>query len=356
MKVYNFSAGPSILPQEVFEEAAAAILDFENSGLSLLEMSHRTKPFENVMEEAHTLVYDLLGLSDDFNVIFLTGGASTQFFQVPMNLLNDGEKAVYFDTGVWASKAIKEARLFGNIEVAASSKDKNYNYIPKEFKIDPDARYVHLTSNNTIYGTQYHEWPETSVPLVCDMSSDIFSRPIPVEKFSLIYAGAQKNAGPAGVTMVIVRKDMVGRTDRTMPAMLDYRTHIENSSMYNTPPVFPIYVSMLVMRWMKKLGGVQAMEVRNKAKAALLYNEIARNSMFMGTAEVTDRSWMNVCFVMKDPALEQEFMELAKQQNISGIKGHRSVGGFRASIYNAMPIESVQVLVDLMQHFEKIRG
>lgn len=356
MKVYNFSAGPSILPQEVFEEAAAAILDFENSGLSLLEMSHRTKPFENVMEEAHTLVYDLLGLSDDFNVIFLTGGASTQFFQVPMNLLNDGEKAVYFDTGVWASKAIKEARLFGNIEVAASSKDKNYNYIPKEFKIDPDARYVHLTSNNTIYGTQYHEWPETSVPLVCDMSSDIFSRPIPVEKFSLIYAGAQKNAGPAGVTMVIVRKDMVGRTNRTMPAMLDYRTHIENSSMYNTPPVFPIYVSMLVMRWMKKLGGVQAMEARNKAKAALLYNEIARNSMFMGTAEVTDRSWMNVCFVMKDPALEQEFMELAKQQNISGIKGHRSVGGFRASIYNAMPIESVQVLVDLMQHFEKIRG
>ncbi|MBK8354931.1 MAG: 3-phosphoserine/phosphohydroxythreonine transaminase [Saprospiraceae bacterium] len=356
MKIHNFSAGPSILPQEVFEEAARAVLDFNGSGMSLLEMSHRTKPFEDVMDEAHVLVKELFGLSDDFSIAFVTGGASTQFFQIPMNLLNDNDKAVYIDTGVWANKAIKEAKNFGQTIVAASSKESNYNYIPKDYTVDKDAKYLHLTSNNTIYGTQQNWWPDVDVPIVCDMSSDIFSRDIPIDKFGLIYAGAQKNMGSAGVTMVAVRKDMLGHVSRTLPAMLDYRTHIDNGSMYNTPPVFPIYVSMLVMRWIKKMGGVKAMETINDAKAKILYDEIDRNPLFKGTTAVEDRSKMNVCFVMEDNSMDDAFMALTKQHGISGIKGHRSVGGFRASIYNAMPQSSVQVLVDLMKEFEGSRG
>ena len=353
MKIHNFSAGPSILPQEVFEEASRAVLDFNGSGLSLLEMSHRTKPFEDVMDESHELVKELFGLSDDFSIAFVTGGASTQFFQIPMNLLNENDKAVYIDTGVWANKAIKEAKNFGNTIVAASSKESNYNYIPKDYTVDKDATYLHITSNNTIYGTQQHWWPDVDMPIVCDMSSDIFSREIPIDKFGLIYAGAQKNMGSAGVTLVAVRKDMLGHVSRTLPAMLDYRTHIENGSMYNTPPVFPIYVSMLVMRWIKKMGGVSAMESINDAKAKILYDEIDRNPLFKGTTAVEDRSKMNVCFVMEDDSNDAAFMALTKEHGISGIKGHRSVGGFRASIYNAMPQESVQVLVDLMREFEQ---
>lgn len=356
MKIHNFSAGPSIMPQEVFEQASQAALEFNGSGLSLLEMSHRSKPFQEVIDETHYLVRELFSLPDDYQVAFVTGGASTQFFQVPMNLINDNEKAVYIDTGVWANKAAKEAKNFGIVDVAASSKDKNYSYIPKDYMIDPNARYLHLTSNNTIYGTQQHWWPETDLPLVCDMSSDIFSREVPVERFGLIYAGAQKNMGAAGVTLVIVRKDMLGHVNRVMPTMLDYRTHIDNGSMYNTPPVFSIYVSMLVMRWIKKMGGVKAMEDINEAKAKILYDEIDRNPLFKGTTAVEDRSRMNVCFVMEDPSKEEAFMNLAKANGISGIKGHRSVGGFRASIYNAMPQSSIQVLVDLMRDFEQTNG
>lgn len=356
MKIHNFSAGPSIMPQEVFEEASRAVLDFNGSGLSLLEMSHRTKPFEDVMDEAHDLVRELFGLSDDYSILFLTGGASTQFFQIPMNLLNENDKAVYIDTGVWASRAIKEARNFGNTVVAASSKEANYTYIPTDYTVDPDARYLHITSNNTIYGTQQHWWPDVSIPIVCDMSSDIFSREVPVDKFGLIYAGAQKNMGAAGVTLVVVRKDMLGHVNRVLPTMLDYRTHIDNGSMYNTPPVFSIYLSMLVMRWIKKMGGVREMEKINDAKAGILYDEIDRNPLFKGTTRTEDRSKMNVCFVMKDPSNDDAFMTLAKANGISGIKGHRSVGGFRASIYNAMPQSSVQVLVDLMQEFERTHG
>ncbi|MCO6461399.1 MAG: 3-phosphoserine/phosphohydroxythreonine transaminase [Saprospiraceae bacterium] len=356
MKMHNFSAGPSIMPAEVFEEASRAILEFNGGGMSLLEISHRSKPFQDVMDEAHALVYELMGLSDDYKVVFLTGGASTQFFQVPMNLLNDGEKALYLETGVWASRAIKEAKFFGNPIIAGSSREANFNFIPKDLNIDPEARYMHITSNNTIYGTQQHWWPDVAMPLVCDMSSDIFSREFPLEKFGLIYAGAQKNMGAAGTTLVVVRKDMLGHVNRTLPTMIDYRTHIDNGSMYNTPPVFPIYVSMLVMRWIKKMGGVKAMEDINEAKAKILYDEIDRNPLFKGTTAVEDRSRMNVCFVMEDPSKEEAFMNLAKANGISGIKGHRSVGGFRASIYNAMPQSSIQVLVDLMRDFEQTNG
>ncbi|HQW94246.1 MAG TPA: 3-phosphoserine/phosphohydroxythreonine transaminase [Saprospiraceae bacterium] len=356
MKIHNFSAGPSIMPQEVFEEASNAIIEFSGGGMSLLEISHRSKPFQDVMDEAHALVFELMGLTDDYNVVFLTGGASTQFFQIPMNLLNEGDKAMYLETGVWASRAIKEAKIFGNPIIAGSSRDSNFSYIPKDIKIDNDARYMHITSNNTIFGTQQHWWPEVEMPLVCDMSSDIFSREFPLEKFGLIYAGAQKNMGAAGTTLVVVRKDMLGHVTRTLPTMIDYRTHIDNGSMYNTPPVFPIYVSMLVMRWIKKLGGVKKMEEINIAKAKLLYDEIDRNPLFRGTTAITDRSLMNVCFVMGDSSQEDAFMNLAKQNGISGIKGHRSVGGFRASIYNAMPQSSIQVLVDLMREFERTNG
>lgn len=350
--IHNFSAGPAILPKEVMEEASQACVDFNGSGLSILEISHRSKPFEAVMNEAGHLVRDLLGVGDEFEVLFLTGGASTQFFMVPMNLLNDDEVASYTNTGTWANNAIKEAKPFGIIFEVASSKDSNYSYIPKDFEVHPNSRYLHITTNNTIFGTEWHELPKVEVPLVADMSSNFLSKPVDISKFDLIYAGAQKNLGPAGVTVVIVRKALIGRVNRQIPTMLQYKTHADHGSMYNTPPVFPIYVSMLTMRWIKKLGGLEAMERHNIAKAKILYDEIDRNSLFKGTTALEDRSRMNVCFIPVREDLTTKFAAKAAAAGIDGIKGHRSVGGFRASIYNAMPIESVQALVDLMKEFE----
>ncbi|MDX1938991.1 MAG: 3-phosphoserine/phosphohydroxythreonine transaminase [Saprospiraceae bacterium] len=351
MKKYNFSPGPAILPKEVIEEAAQGTINLNNSGLSILEISHRSADFTAIIQEAEQLVRELLGVSDDYAVLFLSGGASTQFFMVPMNLLSENDTAAYLDTGSWASKAIKEAKLFGKVEVLASSKADNYSYIPKEFTIPANARYLHLTSNNTIYGTQYQWWPETNIPLVSDMSSDIFSRPIDIQKFGLIYAGAQKNMGPAGVTLVIVRKDLIGKSGRALPAMLDYQTHIEGESLYNTPPVFPIYVSMLTLRWVKKMGGLKAIEQHNEAKAKLLYDEIDSNPLFKGTTTTEDRSRMNVTFVMSDSELEKSFLKACEEAGCVELKGHRSVGGFRASVYNAMPMEGIQTLVNVMRDF-----
>jgi phosphoserine aminotransferase len=353
---HNFSAGPAILPGEVFTEAAHAVLNFNETGLSLLEMSHRGADFVAVMDETQALVRELLQLSDDYHVLFLGGGASSQFFMAPMNLLNDGERAGYVNTGTWATNAIKEAKAYGEIEVLASSEDSNFNYIPRDYDIPSGLKYLHITSNNTIFGTQYHFWPETETPLVCDMSSDIFSRPFPVERFGLIYAGAQKNMGPAGVTLVIVREDMLGKVNRHIPTMLNYQTHIKKGSMYNTPPVFPIYVSMLTLRWVRKMGGLTAMESLNRAKAACLYAEIERNGLFKGTVEAQDRSWMNATFLLKDDALNDAFLTACKAAEIVGLKGHRSVGGFRASMYNAMDIASVEALVNVMREFEQKHG
>lgn len=357
MKKHNFSAGPAILPASVLAQAAEGVRDINGSGLSILEISHRSPTFTAIIEEAESLIRELAGIGEAYSVLFLSGGASTQFYQVPMNLLNQDERAGYADTGTWSSKAIKEAKAFGNIEVLASSKAENYNYIPKGYEIPAGLRYFHLTSNNTIFGTQYHSWPETDSPLVCDMSSDMLSRPIPVDRFGLIYAGAQKNLGPAGVTLVIVRKDLLGHVSRSLPSMLDYRIHIENQSLYNTPPVFPIYVTMLTLRWIKEQGGLTAMDRHNQEKAALLYNEIDRNPLFMGTVkDRADRSLMNVTFVTAQAADEKAFLDYAKANGIMDIKGHRSVGGFRASIYNAMPTESIAYLVELMQSFAQARG
>ena len=355
-KVHNFSAGPGVLPAEVLKEASQAVINFNNLDLSLLEISHRGKDFIDVMEEARSLVKELLGLPSGYSVLFLGGGASLQFGMVPSNLLRANGHAAYVNTGVWASKAIKESKIIGNTKVIASSEDKNFNYIPKGFSIPNDADYLHITSNNTIYGTQYQEFPDCSIPLVCDMSSDIFSRKVDGSKFALIYAGAQKNMGPAGTTMVAVREDLLGKTERKMLTMLDYSEHIKADSMYNTPPVYPIYVSMLTMKWLKNNGGLSWIEKLNNEKAALLYNEIDRNSMFEGTTEIEDRSKMNVTFVLKNAALETEFTKWAKEANLSGLPGHRSVGGFRASLYNALPIESVQALVDVMRAFEAKLG
>lgn len=353
-KVHNFSAGPGILPAEVLKEAADACINFNNIGLSLLEISHRSKDYEAVMDEARSLVKELFGVGDEYEVMYLGGGASLQFAMVPYNLLRTNGKAAYLNTGVWASKAIKEAKIIGETIVVASSEDKKFTYIPKQYTIPADADYFHITSNNTIYGTQMHEFPKNCpVPLVCDMSSDIFSRQVDASKFALIYAGAQKNMGPAGSTMVMVRKDVLGKTDRKMLSMLDYNVHIKGGSMYNTPPVFPIYVTMLTLRWLKKNGGISWIEKINNEKASTLYNEIDRNSMFYGTTAVEDRSKMNVCFLLNKPELEPEFDKLWKAANISGIRGHRDVGGYRASLYNALPLESVKVLVDVMKEFEK---
>jgi len=353
-KVHNFSPGPAILPTEVFQQAADACINFENTGLSLLEMSHRSKPCEAMVEEAKALVKELLGLKDDgYHVLFLGGGASLQFDMIPYNLLRDNGKAGYTVTGAWAEKAYKEAKKVGNAIALASSEDKNFSYIPKNFEIPTDLDYLHVTSNNTIFGTQMKSFPKTSVPLVSDMSSDIFSRKLDGNDFALIYAGAQKNMGPAGSTMVAVRQDVLGKTGRKMFAMLDYQVHINNSSMYNTPPVFSIYVSLLTMRWLKKNGGVAWIEKLNNQKADLLYSEIDRNTLFKGTSAVEDRSTMNVTFVMNKPELEPEFDKLTKEANLIQLKGHRSVGGYRASIYNAMPIESVKLLTEVMQAFEK---
>jgi phosphoserine aminotransferase len=350
-KVHNFSAGPAILPQSAIDASIEALKNFSGTGLSLIEVSHRSKEYEAVVEEACQLVKEILNLSDEYAVLFLQGGASTQFDMIPMNLLDEGETAAYVNTGVWASRAIKEAKMFGNVNVLASSEDKNFNYIPKNYTIPSDVKYFHCTSNNTIYGTEMFEFPKTEVPLICDMSSDIFSRPFDASQFDMIYAGAQKNMGPAGTTLVIMKKSLVGKAKRKVPTMLDYKPHVENGSMYNTPSVFAIFVCMHTLRWIKEMG-LEAMEVRNKAKANLLYAEIDRNPLFEGTVIKEDRSRMNVNFVTTNKEHEAEFLKFCESKNLSGLKGHRSVGGLRASLYNALPIESVQVLVDTMKEFE----
>ncbi len=350
--IHNFGAGPCILPQEVFKQAAQAVLEFNGTGLSILEISHRTPEFEAVVDETVRLIKELLNVPDGYSIVLLQGGASLQFSMVPMNLLAEGQTAAYLDTGVWASKALKEAKLFGNVNVVASSKDHNYTFIPKDFEIPKDSAYFHYTSNNTIYGTEMHQVPKSPVPLVCDMSSDILSRVIRVSDFDLIYAGAQKNMGPAGVTVVIVNDKILGKTDRKIPSMLDYQVQIDGGSMYNTPPVFAIYVSMLNLRWLKSKGGVADIEKENIAKSEALYKEIDRNPLFKGTCSTEDRSRMNVCFVMENPELEKPFLKFTEDRDIIGLKGHRSVGGFRASLYNGLPITSVHVLIDAMQDFE----
>lgn len=348
---YNFGAGPCILPQEVFQQASQAVLNFDNTGLSILEISHRTPEFEAVVNETISLVKELLNVPEGYSVVLLQGGASLQFAMAPMNLLSSGQKAAYLDSGVWASKAIKEAKFFGNVEIVASSKEANYTYIPKDYTIPEDAAYFHITTNNTIYGTELHDIPKSPVPLVSDMSSDIFSRPINVADFGLIYAGAQKNMGPAGVAVAIVKDDILGKVDRQIPSMLDYKVQAAAGSMYNTPPVFSIYVSMLNLRWLKAKGGVEQIEKENIVKAETLYAEIDRNPLFKCPCKIEDRSRMNVCFVMENKDLEKPFMEFAKERGMVGIKGHRSVGGFRASLYNALPLEGVQALVKVMQEF-----
>lgn len=354
MKIHNFSAGPGILPQDVIKKSAEAVINFDNLNLSLLEISHRSKNFIAVMEEARSLAKELLGLGSDYQTIFLGGGASLQFAMVPMNLLKTNGKAGYLNTGVWASKAIKEAKLIGNTVVVASSEDKNFSYIPKNYEIPTDLDYLHITSNNTIYGTQMKSFPKSPVSMVCDMSSDIFSRSIDASKFDLIYAGAQKNMGPAGSTMVIVKESILGKTERKLLSMMDYSVHIKGESMYNTPPVFPVYVSLLTMKWLKENGGIEWIEKINQQKADLLYSEIDRNQMFVGTVAKEDRSNMNANFIMteKGKAFEKEFEAMAKEGGISGINGHRDVGGYRASMYNALPLESVAALVEVMKAFE----
>ena len=349
--VHNFNAGPSILPKEVFQQASEAVLNYQKSGLSILEIGHRTSTFQAIMDEARDLVKELMQLDADREVLFLHGGASTQFMQVPMNLLDDKETAAYADTGVWGIKAIKEAKLFGKVEVVCSGKESNYTHIPKDFAVPNDAKYFHITTNNTIYGSQWQKIPKTSTPLVGDMSSDIFSRVIDFNAFDLIYAGAQKNMGPAGVNLLVVNKNILGKVKRAIPTIMNYRNHIKEGSMLNTPPVFAVFVCMLTLRWLKALGGVAAVEKLNDAKAALLYQEIDSNPLFTGTVAEEDRSKMNACFVMKNTSLEEAFLTFTKEKGIVGIKGHRLVGGFRASLYNALPISSVEVLVQAMKEF-----
>lgn len=356
--VHNFSAGPSILPQEVFQEASEAVKDFNGLGLSLLEISHRSKDFVAVMDEARQLVKDIYNLGDDYEVLFLQGGASLGFLVSAYNMMRAHKKGGYIVTGSWAKKAAKEAKWLGGLHEVASSADTNFNYIPKGYDVPSDIDFLHYTSNNTIFGTQYHEVPKTDAALVCDMSSDIFCRPLDAKPFDLIYAGAQKNMGPAGTTLYIVKKDAIGKSSIDVPTMLDLKTHADKDSMFNTPPVFAVYVSMLVLRWIKKTG-LQTIGERNAAKANALYSEVDRNSMFKGTAATEDRSLMNGCFVLNDgldDGLNQTFLDLCKDANISGIKGHRSVGGFRASMYNALPLESVETLVDVMKTFESKFG
>jgi phosphoserine aminotransferase len=348
---HNFGAGPGILPQEVLKQAAEAVIDFNGTGLSLLEISHRSKEFEAVLDEAVSLVKELFNVPEGYSVLFLQGGASTQFALAPYNLLPSTGKAAYLETGVWANKALKEAKYFGEVQVVATSKESNFTYIPKDYEIPADAAYFHITSNNTIYGTQLQQFPVSPVPVVCDMSSDIFSRKVNVADFGLIYAGAQKNMGPAGVTLVIVKDDILGKVDRKIPAMFNYQTQIEGGSMYNTPPCFAIYVSMLTLRWLKAKGGVEAIEQENITKAKALYNAIESNPFFKGVCAPEDRSNMNVCFVAENSEHEKPFLKLCDERGIIGVKGHRSVGGFRASIYNALPLSSVLALIDVMQEF-----
>lgn len=355
MKVHNFNAGPAILPESVLKQAAQAAIEFNGIGMSILEISHRSKDFQAVMDEAVALTKEIAGLGDEYKVLFLGGGASTQFGMIPMNLLDTNETAGYANTGTWAKKAQKEAKLFGNVAELATSEPDNYTYIPKGYTIPDTLKYFHITSNNTIYGTQYHGFPVSPVPYVIDMSSDMFSRRLDYNQFDLIYAGAQKNIGPAGVTMVIVKESLLGKVNRQIPTMMDYRTHIKEGSMFNTPPVFPIYVTMLTLRWIKERG-LAKIEADNKAKADLLYNAIDANPLFKGTVAKEDRSWMNVNFIMEDRSLEPEFLQFAKENKCIGLAGHRSVGGMRASIYNALGIESVQFLVNLMDEFAKRKG
>jgi phosphoserine aminotransferase len=354
--IHNFNAGPSILPKEVFEQAAQAISDYNGSGLSILEIGHRTPLFQAVMDEARALVKELMQLDDRHEVLFLHGGASTQFMQVPMNLLDDKETAAYTDTGVWGAKAIKEAKLYGKVEVVCSSKEANYTFIPKDFAVPNDAKYLHITTNNTIYGTQWQTIPHTSNVLVADMSSDIMSRVLDFNRFDLIYAGAQKNVGAAGVNLVIVNRDILGKVKRPIPTIMDYRNHIKEGSMLNTPPVFAVYVCLLTLRWLKAQGGVAAMEAINNQKAALFYDTLDSLPIFRGTVNKEDRSKMNAVFVMNDPALEDAFLQLCKANNMIGVEGHRSVGGFRVSMYNALPLASVQAMTDLMQDFAAKKG
>ncbi|WP_103068079.1 3-phosphoserine/phosphohydroxythreonine transaminase [Aquimarina sediminis] len=352
MKKHNFSAGPCILPQEVFKEASQAVLDFNNSGLSILEISHRSKDFVDVMEEARSLALELLGLEGKgYKALFLQGGASTQFLMTAYNLLQS--KAGYLNTGAWSDKAVKEAKKFGEVIEVASSKDANFNFIPKKLNIPTDLDYLHLTSNNTIYGTQLKDFPTTDIPLVCDMSSDIFSRQLDFSKFSLIYAGAQKNMGPAGTTLVVVKEDILGKIERDIPSMLDYQVHISKASMFNTPPVYSVYVSMLTLRWLKKLGGIAAIEELNEKKANLIYSEIDVNPLFKGFAAKEDRSNMNATFTLQNEDLKETFDTMWKEAGINGINGHRSVGGYRASMYNALSLESVAALVDIMDDLER---
>lgn len=356
MKKHNFNAGPSILPQVAIDNTAKAILDLNGSGLSLLEISHRSKDFQAIIDEAVALLKELMQIPEGYHVLFLGGGASMQFCMVPFNLLN--KKAAYLETGVWAKKAIKEAKLFGQVEVVASSSDKNFSYFPKDFVIPADADYFHITTNNTIYGTEIHTDIDSPVTLVADMSSDILSRKIDVAKYGLIYGGAQKNLGPAGVTFVIVRDDILGKVERALPSMMDYRIHAKEGSMFNTPPVMPIFTVRETLKWLKSIGGVPVMEAMNIEKAKVLYDAIDNSKMFEGTAAKDSRSLMNICFVMSEKYKDKEeaFMEFSKSRGIIGIKGHRSVGGFRASTYNAMPLESVKVLVEAMNDFERNNG
>lgn len=351
MKKHIFNAGPSLLADEVYASAAKAIMDFNDSGISILSISHRTPDFDAVMSEADALFRELLHIPDNYKIIYLGGGASTYFYEIPANFL--GKKAAYINTGVWSKKAIKEAKRYGEVEVIASSEDKNFNYIPKGFTIPEDADYLHITSNNTIYGTEYHEDLDSPIPVIADMSSNILSRPIDVTKYAMIYGGAQKNLAPAGVAFAIIREDMVERVVRDLPTMMQFKTHMENNSMFNTPPVFPIFVLKETLKWLKSIGGVEEIYRRNQEKAQLLYDEIDRNPLFRGTVEKDSRSLMNICFVMAEgyEELAPEFMAYTKEQGIVGIKGHRLVGGFRASCYNALPKESVEVLVKCMQDF-----
>ncbi len=354
MKKHNFNPGPSILPQFTLEQTAAAVLDLNGTGLSIMSISHRSKEFTSILQDAKLLIKELLDIPEGYSILFLGGGASLQFLMVPYNLLN--RKAAYLNTGSWASKAIKEATMFGEVVVVASSKDKNFNYIPAGYSIPSDSDYFHITTNNTIYGTELKSDPDSPVPLVADMSSDIFSRPVDVSKYGLIYAGAQKNLGPAGVTLVIVRENILGHTERPVPSMLSYKLQVENESLYNTPPVLPIYASLQTLIWLKNQGGVSAIHKINEEKAGLLYDEIERNRLFKCTVENPhDRSIMNVCFVMNEEYLELEspFLEFAVSKGMAGIKGHRSVGGFRASLYNALPKDSVLALAEAMKDFEK---
>jgi len=355
MKKHNFNAGPSILPRIAVENSAKAMLELEGVGMGIMEISHRSKEFQAIIDETVALFKELLQIPEGYHVLFLGGGASMQFCMVPFNYLD--KNAAYLETGVWAKKAIKEAKLFGDVNIVASSSDKNFSYIPKGFTIPSDIDYFHITTNNTIYGTEIHKDYSSPVDMIADMSSDILSRPVDVSKYSLIYAGAQKNLGPAGVTIVIVKDDFKVKTNRVIPTMLKYSTHIEEGSMFNTPPCFAIFTVRETLRWIKSIGGVQQIYKANQVKAKLLYDEIDRNSLFKGTVEKESRSLMNICFVMEDKysAFEEEFMKFAQSKGMVGLKGHRSVGGFRASTYNALPLESVQALVDCMQEFEKMK-